>query len=131
MLMLVTQITLGVKITVDTQYQADYSDPACNEYMFSYKVTIENANDFAIKLLRRYWNIYDSNGCMREVQGDGVVGVQPIIQPGDSYTYMSSCNLHSELGKMYGHYEMENQTNKILFKAAIPLFKMTAPCKLN
>ena len=99
--------------------------------MFAYRINIENNNPFPVKLLSRHWHIYDSNGSRREVEGEGVVGVQPQINPCQSYQYVSGCNLRSEIGKMHGTYQMENITTKKTFDAVIPAFEMCAPFKLN
>ncbi|MFX4895222.1 Co2+/Mg2+ efflux protein ApaG, partial [Acinetobacter baumannii] len=79
----------------------------------------------------RHWYIFDSNGEHREVEGEGVVGLQPIIQPGEQFQYVSGCNLKTEMGKMQGHYTMENQNNKQKFDVNIPAFEMVVPNKLN
>ena len=99
--------------------------------MFAYRITIENHNSFPVKLLKRYWEVYDSNSEFRVVEGEGVVGVQPLIMPGQNYQYVSGCHLKSELGKMQGHYTMENLDTKDLIHVNIPSFKMVAPVKLN
>jgi len=83
------------------------------------------------KLLKRYWDVFDSNGEHRTVEGEGVVGVQPLIMPGKLYQYVSGCHLKSELGKMQGHYTMENIETKEFIQVNIPAFKMAAPVKLN
>lgn len=128
---MVQQITEGVSITVETFYQPAQSNPLSAEYLFAYRITIENLQEVSVKLLRRCWHIIDSNGAYREVEGEGVVGQQPIIEPGSSYQYISACNLRSDMGKMHGFYQMENLYNKRLFKVAIPEFQMIAPFKLN
>jgi ApaG protein len=128
---MVSNITEGVRISVETFYQPDYSNPVNSEYMFAYRITIENNNVFPVKLLRRHWYIHDSNGSNKEVEGEGVVGVQPQINPGEQYQYISGCNLRTEIGKMYGTYEMENIATKKLFTVYIPAFEMSAPFKLN
>ena len=128
---MISKISEGIKISVETYYQPEYSNQASGEFMFAYRITIENNNVFPVKLLRRHWHIYDSNGSTREVEGEGVVGVQPQIKPGKSYQYISGCNLCSEMGKMYGTYLMENINNNKTFDAAIPAFEMTVPFKLN
>jgi ApaG protein len=128
---MVSQISEGVKITVETYYQPDYSNPVNNEFMFAYRITIENNNVFAVKLLSRHWFIFDSNGSLRETEGDGVVGIQPQINPGESYQYVSGCNLRTEMGRMHGTYTMENITSKRTFNVFIPAFEMQAPFKLN
>ncbi|MEO6251838.1 MAG: Co2+/Mg2+ efflux protein ApaG [Ferruginibacter sp.] len=128
---MISKISEGITISVETYYQPDYSNPVNSEFMFAYRITIENNNAFPVKLLRRHWHIYDSNGSLREVEGEGVVGIQPQINPGESYQYVSGCNLRSEIGKMYGTYQMENINNKKPFDAVIPSFEMCAPFKLN
>lgn len=128
---MVQQITEGVSITVETYYQPAQSNPLNAEYLFAYQITIENLSEVPVKLLRRYWKIADSNGSFREVEGEGVVGQQPVIAPGASYQYISACNLRSDMGKMWGSYQMENGYNKKLFTAAIPEFQMIAPFKMN
>jgi ApaG protein len=128
---MVSQISKGIKISVETYYQPENSNPVNGEFMFAYRITIENNNDFPIQLLRRHWFIYDSNGTVREVEGEGVVGVQPIIPTGKSYQYISGCNLKSEIGKMHGTYLVQNMHTKQLFDAEIPSFQMTTGFKLN
>ena len=128
---MVSKVTSGVKISVESFYQHDYSNPINGEYMFAYRVTIENNNNFPVRLLRRHWNIYDSNASQREVEGEGVVGVQPTIQPGESYQYVSGCNLRTEMGKMKGTYQMENLNSKQMFQVDIPAFEMIVPMKNN
>ncbi|KYP15273.1 Co2+/Mg2+ efflux protein ApaG [Flavihumibacter sp. CACIAM 22H1] len=123
--------TQGVEVSVETYYQPDYSNPMSGEFMFAYRITIENHNNFPIKLHRRHWFIFDSNGEYREVEGEGVVGVQPVLYPGDRYQYVSGCNLHSEMGRMSGTYQMENIDTKKIFTVNIPAFEMIAPFKNN
>jgi ApaG protein len=128
---MISKISSGVEITVETFYQSDYSNPLNHEFMFAYRITIENHNPFTVKLLRRHWFIFDSNGDKREVEGEGVVGVQPVLEPNERYQYVSGCNLRSEMGKMYGNYLMENQNNKTTFQVKIPSFQMIVPFKGN
>lgn len=128
---MISKISGGVKVSVETYYQPEYSNPLNSEFMFAYKITIENSNDFPVRLLRRHWHIYDSDGSMREVEGEGVVGIQPVIAPGASYQYISGCNLRSEMGKMHGTYLIENVHNKKSFDVSIPAFEMHAPFKMN
>lgn len=128
---MISKISRGIKISIDTFYQPEYSNPLNGEFMFAYKVTIENNNTFPVQLLRRHWFIFDSIGDMREVEGEGVVGVQPMILPAAKYEYISGCNLRSEIGRMNGTYLMENINNKKHFDAIIPAFEMVAPFKMN
>ena len=125
------KISEGVNILVDTYYQPEYSNPGNNEYMFAYKVTIENHNSFPVKLISRHWYIFDSNGTLKEVEGEGVIGVQPVLEPGAFYQYISGCNLRTDIGKMHGTYLFENLHKKKMFTAAIPPFSLIAPFKLN
>ena len=128
---MVSKISEGVTISVETFYQPDYSNPQSSEYMFAYRITIENNNAFPVKLLRRHWFIFDSDSTHREVEGEGVIGNQPEINSGEKYQYISGCNLRTELGKMHGTYTMENLNNKKNFYVNIPAFEMTVPFKLN
>ncbi len=129
--MIVSKISEGVNTSVETFYQAEYSNPAGSEYMFAYRITIENINVFPIKLISRHWYIFDSNGTERQVEGEGVIGTQPTIESGKIYQYVSGCNLRSELGKMHGTYLFENLYNKKMFTVIIPQFEMIVPFKLN
>ena len=126
-----SMISEGVEVSVESFYQPDYSNPISAEFMFAYRITIENHNQFPVKLLRRHWHIFDSNGQNREVEGEGVVGVQPILNPGERYQYVSGCNLRTEMGKMFGTYLMENINNKKEFQVNIPSFEMIVPFKNN
>lgn len=124
-------ISEGVEVSVETFYQPDYSNPLQGEFMFAYRITIENHNLFPVKLHRRHWNIFDSNGSYREVEGEGVVGVQPTLAPGEKYQYVSGSNLRTEMGKMSGTYEMENLNNLQKFHVNIPTFELIVPFKGN
>ena len=126
-----SKVTEGVIVTVETFYQPDYSNPVNGEFMFAYRITLQNNNSFPVRLLRRHWHIFDSNGTQREVEGEGVVGVQPQINSGEQYQYVSGCNLRTEMGKMYGTYTMQNITSKKQFEVKIPVFDMIVPFKMN
>lgn len=128
---MVTKISEGVQISVETFYQADYSNPANYEFMFAYRITIENHNSFGVRLLSRQWFIFDSNGQNREVEGEGVVGLQPVIEAGQQFEYVSGCNLQTEMGRMQGSYLMENLNSKATFTVNIPAFDMIVPHKNN
>ncbi|MGK7388752.1 MAG: Co2+/Mg2+ efflux protein ApaG [Candidatus Cyclobacteriaceae bacterium M2_1C_046] len=128
---MVTEITQGIKITVETEYQPEYSSPSQYHYVFTYRITIENQSEHTIQLLRRHWYINDAGYKVREVEGEGVVGQQPVIEPGNFHQYVSGCNLKSGLGKMYGTYLLERLVDLHQFKATIPAFSMIAPFKLN
>ncbi len=128
---MISKISAGVTISVETFYQPEYSNPLTNEFMFAYRITIENNNSFQVQLLRRHWYIFDSNSEHREVEGEGVIGIQPHINTGERYQYVSGCNLKSEMGKMHGMYFMENTCNRKTFLVNIPTFEMIVPLKMN
>ncbi len=130
-MMMISKISEGVEISVETFYQPDYSNPVKNEFMFAYRITIENHNNFTVKLLRRQWFIFDSNSEQREVEGEGVVGVQPVLNTAQQFQYVSGCNLKTEIGRMYGTYLMENENSKATFKVKIPPFDLIVPFKNN
>ncbi|WP_299289013.1 Co2+/Mg2+ efflux protein ApaG [uncultured Mucilaginibacter sp.] len=128
---MVNTITDGVKVSIETLYQQEYSNPANEHFMFAYKVNIENMTDYAVQLMRRHWHIFDSNGTHREVEGEGVVGLQPVIEPGNQHEYVSGCNLKTEMGTMKGEYQMLRLLDNHQFDVQIPEFQLVAPYKLN
>jgi ApaG protein len=128
---MVTEITRGIKVVVETEYQPSYSSPSQYHYVFTYKITIENQSDFTIQLKRRHWHIHDAGFTVREVEGEGVVGQQPVLEPGEAHQYVSGCNLKSGLGKMVGTYQMERVVDGAIFQVNVPEFVMVAPLRLN
>lgn len=128
---MVTAITQGVKISVDTVYQDEYSNPDKEHFMFAYQITIENLSDYAIQLMRRQWFIFDSNGTQKEVEGEGVVGLQPVIEPGESHSYVSGCSLTTDIGSMSGTYLMNRLIDGTDFTVDIPEFHLIVPYRLN
>jgi ApaG protein len=126
-----TAITNDIKVSVEVIYQSEYSKPFKNEFVFAYRVSIENLGQIPVQLLRRHWYIWDSIGHNREVEGEGVVGFQPVIEAGDSYQYISGSPLISEMGTMKGYYTMKRLDNDTEFLVNIPLFKMIVPFKNN
>ena len=128
---MVSAITQGVRVSVETEYQPDYSSPRQYHYVFTYRVTIENNSEYTVQLLNRHWYIHDAGNVMREVEGEGVIGQQPILEPGHVHQYVSGCNLKSGIGKMLGTYEMERIVDGKVLKVAIPEFTMIVPFKFN
>lgn len=128
---MVTAITDGVKVSVETVYQPEYSNPTNEHFMFAYRVEISNLSDYAVQLLRRQWYIFDSNSSKREVEGEGVVGLQPVINPGETHVYVSGCNLKTDMGTMHGTYLMKRLMDDAKFDVNIPEFQLIAPFKLN
>jgi ApaG protein len=128
---MVTQITDGIQVSVETEYQADFSNPAKLVFAFTYRITIENQSSYSVQLKRRHWFIEDLNEPLIEVEGPGVVGQQPILEPGQMHQYVSGCQLKSGFGKMYGYYTMERLIDGKIVKVEIPAFTMVAPQYLN
>jgi len=128
---MVTQTTEGIKVSVKTSYQKDFSKPKNSEFIFSYEIRIDNHSQRTIQLLRREWTIVDAFGQARIVEGEGVIGNQPVIEPGGFHQYNSGCQLETPQGKMHGHYTMERISDGAELKVQIPEFHMTAPFKLN
>jgi ApaG protein len=105
--------------------------PRENHYFFVYFITIENKGDTSVQLLKRHWDISDSNSEKRTVEGEGVVGETPVIEPGEKFEYNSGCNLMTEIGTMSGFYTMQRLVDNQLFNVTIPKFDMVVPAKLN
>lgn len=122
-----TAITNDVRITVETAYQQDKGTLLQPKHMFAYRITIVNEGEHTIRLLRRHWHIVDALAGKSEVEGEGVVGQQPVLEPGEVHQYVSGCMLHSSFGRMYGTYLMERQYDGRLFRVEIPEFNLTVP----
>ena len=128
---MVTEITEGVRVSVEAEYQPEYSSPSQYHYVFTYRVSIENNSPKTIQVMRREWHIQDAGYKNREVTGEGIVGQQPVIEPGNTHQYVSGCNLKSGIGCMYGTYQIERLVDGKLLNISIPIFQMIAPFKLN
>ncbi|MFN7326083.1 MAG: Co2+/Mg2+ efflux protein ApaG [Chitinophagales bacterium] len=128
---MVTSTTNGITVSVESQYLPEHSNPRGRKYIFGYHISIENGSPNTVQLLRRKWYITDGTGTMREVEGDGVVGRQPIIAPGDSHEYLSFCNLPTEVGKMSGYYTMIRTSDGTELVVEIPEFQMFTPSLFN
>jgi ApaG protein len=128
---MVTEVTEGVKVSVKTKYQPYYASLKQMNYVFAYEITIENNSNHTIQLLSRHWHIVDANGYKREVQGDGVIGIQPVIEPSQSHVYVSGSNLSTTIGKMYGTFLMERTLDGKQFEVIIPEFQLLTPFSQN
>jgi Uncharacterized protein affecting Mg2+/Co2+ transport len=117
--------SFGIRITVRPMYLREQSEPSANHYVFAYFVRIENVGQFTAQLISRRWLIHDSAGEDIEVKGDGVVGEQPVIEPGGVHEYQSFCILKSGEGFMEGHYNFVSP-DATTFKAEIPRFLLSA-----
>jgi ApaG protein len=124
-------ISNGFYIEVITELLNDYQVQAPYQYFFSYQITIKNLSSQPAQLISRSWRIFDSMGRVEHVNGMGVVGLQPVIEPGNAFTYTSGCPLISGLGKMSGHYQMLNLHTKTSFTVKIPPFDLICPSYQN
>ena len=115
-----------IRINVDTHYVDEHSEPTIGRFVFSYTITIANQGAVAAKLLSRHWIITDANGKVQEVRGDGVVGEQPHLNPGETFRYSSGAVIETPVGSMHGSYNMQtdNGTN---FNAPIAPFTLAVP----
>ncbi|MNT22107.1 CO2+/MG2+ efflux protein ApaG [compost metagenome] len=119
-----------VCIQVQSVYVESQSIPEEERYVFAYTITIRNLGRFNVQLLGRYWLITNSNGRQTEVQGEGVVGEQPLIPPGGEFQYTSGAILETPLGTMQGHYEMVDHQGQP-FQTAIPVFRLAIPTLIH
>ncbi|MDX1912104.1 MAG: Co2+/Mg2+ efflux protein ApaG [Saprospiraceae bacterium] len=124
-------ITQGITVAVEHQYLPEHSDQREHRFVFGYHIRIENGSPYTVQLLRRHWYITDAASQLREVEGEGVVGEQPVLLPGEHYQYTSYCDLNTDMGKMRGTYLMTRREDGGFFEVEIPEFKMVAPSKLN
>ena len=128
---MITTVTYGIEISVECDYWPQQSSPRENNYFFVYFITIENKSDHAVQLIKRHWDIFDSNGEKRQVDGEGVVGETPVLEPGEKFEYNSGCNLVTEMGYMKGHYTMKRVIDNKEIVVQIPEFSLVVPAKLN
>jgi ApaG protein len=119
-----------ISIDVATDYVDEQSDPNTDRYVFAYTITIANSGTVAARLLSRHWVITDGNGKVQEVSGDGVVGEQPHLNPGEQFRYSSGAVLETPVGSMQGRYLMQAD-NGTDFYAPIPAFTLAVPGLLN
>lgn len=124
-------VTQGISVSVKSRYEDKHSAPEQRKYVHSYFITIENRSNHTVQLLSRHWVIMDSSLIKREVQGEGVIGKQPILAPGESHSYSSWCPLQTDIGKMSGSYTMLNLDTDEEFEVSVPEFKLVSQEKLN
>ncbi|MEX0733113.1 MAG: Co2+/Mg2+ efflux protein ApaG [Steroidobacteraceae bacterium] len=115
-----------ITVDVDTRYLEDQSDPEERRFVFAYTITIRNRGASPAKLLTRHWFITDANGKVQEVRGEGVVGEQPHLMPGQGFRYTSGAVLETPVGSMHGSYQMVAD-NGVRFDAQIPAFTLAIP----
>jgi len=118
--------TNSILVTAAPEYHEGRSSPYDNVYVWTYHINIENCGDTITQLLSRHWKIVDANGQIKEVQGAGVIGIQPVIAPGEKFTYSSETALPTPSGMMFGTYEMANKNGEKFF-VDIPAFSLDCP----
>lgn len=123
------ETTHNVKVEVVPQFLDSESRPQDDHYIWAYRITITNQGTTSIQLKNRYWQIVDARGQFEVIEGPGVVGEQPVLEPGESYTYESGTPLKTPSGIMMGHYEMVNAQG-VGFEANVPAFSLDSPYEL-
>lgn len=131
MIVMFTQVTKGIKVSVRTSFEGTFFKNYKVHYAFGYTITIENLSKDTVQLTARHWDVFDALKDMETIDGEGVIGRKPVIKPGKSHTYSSGCLLASPVGAMRGHYQMVNFTNANEFEVDIPTFKFAAPFAIN
>lgn len=122
--------TEGIRVSVDSEFLADRSDPAARRWMFGYTISISNESDSMVQLLDRHWVITDAEGRIEEVRGPGVVGKQPAIKPGTTFRYQSFCPLDTSFGTMEGSFGMTREDGTS-FQAKVGAFLLHEPYAVN
>ncbi|OAV43784.1 Co2+/Mg2+ efflux protein ApaG [Lewinella sp. 4G2] len=129
-----TLTTNEVTVTADSAYQDQYSEPVRNQFVFSYRIQVRNVSGRPVQLLARRWTVISGTGERKQVEGEGVVGQQPIIQPGQTYEYTSWVQFETAVGAMEGSYIMAREDRRgreQLFEVEVPRFVHVAPEVLN
>ncbi len=126
-----TAVTQGIRVDVKSQYLADRSSPSSRQYVFAYTIRITNEGTETAQLMSRHWVITDNEGKVQEVRGDGVVGEQPVLGPGEHFEYTSGCVLATARGTMKGTYQMVRRTGGDRFDAEIATFILAMPHSIN
>jgi ApaG protein len=122
--------TRGIVVEVESSYVADRSDPLRSRWFFAYRIRISNQGDEVVQLISRHWIITDAHGRVEEVKGPGVVGQQPVLEPGEAFEYTSFCPLSTPFGTMHGSYSMTTPDGES-FDAEIAQFALSEPLTVN
>jgi len=123
-------VTRGIRVRVESRFVEEHSNVAEGQWFFAYTITIANESELTVQLISRHWVITDANGVVQEVRGPGVVGKQPILEPGASFEYTSFCPLATSFGTMHGSYQMTTRDSE-RFDAKIAPFALGEPYSIN
>ena len=124
-----TKTTRDIKVTARPHFLAEHSEPHDNHYVWSYTIHLENYGDTPVQLLHRHWKITDEAGLTQEVRGTGVIGEQPVLQPGEAFEYTSGTALNAPSGVMLGEYGMVTQGGEH-FEVEVPAFSLDSPYQI-
>jgi ApaG protein len=124
-------VTRGIRIIVRPRYVPEQSSPETSQYLFAYHITIRNEGGERVQLQSRHWIITDGEGKVDEVRGPGVVGYQPVLNPGEEFQYTSGCPLSTPVGTMHGEFTMSCPDSGASFDARIDPFRLAVPSVLN
>ena len=124
-------VTRNIRVSVETEYAPGRSNPAQSQWFFLYTIHLKNEGRETVQLMSRHWIITDAMGDVKEVRGPGVVGKQPVLEPGDTFEYTSGCELTTPFGSMRGTYQMvtkgDKEDKEVPFDIQIPPFTLTEP----
>jgi len=124
-----TKTTHHIKVTATPRFLPEHSEPTDDQYVWAYTIHLENYGDKPVQLLNRHWVITDAKGLTQEVSGPGVVGQQPVLQPGEAFQYTSGTSLQAPSGLMFGEYEMVAADGE-RFEVEIPPFSLDSPYQM-
>ena len=125
-----TKTTRHIKVTASPNFLAEHSEPTDNHYVWSYTIHLENYGDTPVQLINRHWKITDAKGVTHEVRGDGVIGEQPVLKPGESFQYTSGTALNAPSGVMLGEYGMVTPEGEH-FEVEVPAFSLDSPFQMG
>ena len=125
-----TKVTNNIKVTATPQFLRDHSEPDDAHYVWAYTIEVENLSEQPVQLTHRHWKITDAQGLMQEVDGEGVVGEQPTLQPGDAFQYTSGTALATPSGIMHGTYDMQTPKGERI-SVEVPAFSLDSPYQLG
>jgi ApaG protein len=125
-----TKTTRHIKVTASPNFLADHSEPTDSHYVWAYTIQLENVGDESVQLLNRHWKIMDAKGLTHEVRGQGVIGEQPVLKPGEVFRYTSGTSLGTASGVMLGEYEMVTPKGEH-FEVEVPAFSLDSPFQMG